>query len=206
MTDYLELVSAEHERALLELERRLEWALSGLAQAGGAEESPSAGEESEGPAADGEPAERRARPLEERPDADGAPLSEETEGQEEQRKKRLERRTRSAAENRPAALLAELEQLERAAGYLSEQGAASSAAGQPDGPASIGAGRRWPVSLAAADAYAYAGGEALGMGGSAPWRGGRGETTEISSPDWTERTDRAFRRDSRRYDGGFYLY
>ena len=24
--------------------------------------------------------------------------------------------------------------------------------------------------------------------------------------DWAERADRVFRRDSRRYDGGFYLY
>lgn len=203
MTDYLELVSAEHERALLELERRLEWALSGLAQTGGAaEENPSAGERPDAPMTGGEPEEGRVRPLEEWPDADGAPLSEETEGREKQ----LERRARSTSEGRPAALLGELEQLERAAGYLSEQGAAPSAAGQPDGPASIGAGRRWPVSLAAADGYAYAGGEALGIGGSASWRGGRGEPAETGVPDWTERTDRAFRRDSRRYDGGFYLY
>ena len=26
------------------------------------------------------------------------------------------------------------------------------------------------------------------------------------NPGWAEQADRAFRRDSRRYDGGFYLY
>ena len=65
-----------------------------------------------------------------------------------------------------------------------------------------------------------------GGGERAPWRGtgveGRpprgtwtaggvaGETARPSGGDegsrWAEWADRAFRRDSRRYDGGFYLY
>lgn len=47
-------------------------------------------------------------------------------------------------------------------------------------------------------------------GGRPPWMSS-GETgpsgaREPVGMEWAERADRAFRRDSRRYDGGFYLY
>lgn len=54
-----------------------------------------------------------------------------------------------------------------------------------------------------------------GVAGRPPWGtwtagGGAGETARPSGGDegsrWAEWADRAFRRDSRRYDGGFYLY
>lgn len=36
--------------------------------------------------------------------------------------------------------------------------------------------------------------------------GAEGRFASGGGPDWVEQADRAFRRDSRRYDGGFYLY
>ena len=54
-------------------------------------------------------------------------------------------------------------------------------------------------------------GGGLGPTGSAgeAWRGGGG-LEGYAAPEeelrWAERADRAFRRDSRRYDGGFYLF
>ena len=38
------------------------------------------------------------------------------------------------------------------------------------------------------------------------WSGAGGELPSSGGTDWVEQADRAFRRDSRRYDGGFYLY
>ena len=54
-------------------------------------------------------------------------------------------------------------------------------------------------------------GGGLGPTGSAgeAWRGGGG-LEGYAAPEeelrWAERADRVFRRDSRRYDGGFYLF
>ena len=44
---------------------------------------------------------------------------------------------------------------------------------------------------------------AAGAGGLPYGRGGPGAWEETR---WAEQADRVFRRDSRRYDGGFYLY
>ena len=49
-----------------------------------------------------------------------------------------------------------------------------------------------------------AGGESRDWG----WNGvpARGTAPAVDEARWAEWADRAFRRDSRRYDGGFYLY
>lgn len=101
---------------------------------------------------------------------------------------------------RPAPpLAARLEELDRAVSLLW--------AAPPAGLEGAG-GRR----QAAPSASPPAGPLSPGLNGA-----GRGENPgpgEVTSPltasdkalDWAEQADRVFRRDSRRYDGGFYLY
>ena len=38
------------------------------------------------------------------------------------------------------------------------------------------------------------------------WQLPEGGTVQSAGQNWAEEVDRAFRRDSRRYDGGFFLY
>lgn len=93
-------------------------------------------------------------------------------------------------------LLAQLERLERAALPLSLGGAG---AGRGTGPAlDLGVPPRAGTALAG-----KAGAAEEGWGGGGPDRYAAPVEEELR---WAERADRAFRRDSRRYDGGFYLY
>ena len=71
-----------------------------------------------------------------------------------------------------------------------------------------GQSRGWETALTGEGWGRWAGtGEVPGLSASSAWKAGGG-----SGPDWGEETvqaqrlDRAFRRDSRRYDGGFFLY
>lgn len=91
----------------------------------------------------------------------------------------------------PAPLLEELRRLERAAASLP---ARTAAAGQTGG--SVPHAGTWPGRTALPPAPE--GGAWTALRGPAPSPGG-----EL---DQAERVDRIFRRDSRRYDGGFYLY
>lgn len=99
-----------------------------------------------------------------------------------------------------AVLAAQLEQMDRAA-------AVPAAGGQSGGEA---AGRRggYPVSpggFRPGTVYPQAAGTPEDA--QTPFEGNAAiRPAPGSDPGWAEQTDRAFRRDSRRYDGGFYLY
>ena len=101
------------------------------------------------------------------------------------------------AENRPA-LSAQLEELDRTVSVLT--------ALAPEGQGSARGG--YPVSLPLPQAAA-ADLNATGIPDEA-WSGvGAAVRADFSyggTQSWAEQADRAFRRDSRRYDGGFYLY
>lgn len=93
-------------------------------------------------------------------------------------------------------LLTQLERLERAALPLPLGGAG---AGRETSPArDMGVPSRAGTALAG-----KAGAAEEGWGGGGPDRYAAPVEEELR---WAERADRAFRRDSRRYDGGFYLY
>ena len=79
--------------------------------------------------------------------------------------------------------------------------------------AGVGAGlpgglreRRAWADLAAPGSWTMSGSGPLsipaGLGGQLPGGG----AVQSTGQSWTEEVDRAFRRDSRRYDGGFFLY
>ena len=105
-------------------------------------------------------------------------------------------------------LLAERERLERAG--------ASALAGP--GPGEEGAGGSWQGGGAWERARpgelplpVRGGGRSPslegGRGSWIPWLEGEGRPAPaFGAQDWAEQADRAFRRDGRRYDGGFYLY
>lgn len=84
------------------------------------------------------------------------------------------------------ALAVQLKRLDRAA--FSAPGAGGDRAGQP-------------VSLTASEGGAVLSGA---VGGS--WRAGVSRPDAAGALEWAEQADRAFRRDGRRYDGGFYLF
>lgn len=93
------------------------------------------------------------------------------------------------------ALLHQIEQLERAA----------VSAGDMSFRRQVGAeaSRGYPVSLPGPGTTVLPGvTTAVSLGQSASFSG----TFSADDTRWAERADRVFRRDSRRYDGGFYLY
>jgi len=107
-----------------------------------------------------------------------------------------------------SALLEQLEQMERAA---------ASASGMEDGTANRSAawgetGGRGQGSYSVGPDGARRGSMYPGVTGTAgenrPLGAGFGEPVSQPAEElrWAERADRAFRRDSRRYDGDFYLY
>lgn len=207
MTDYLESISRENERALLELERRLERALSGVRNMAPGEDT------GEGLA---------ERPGEERtafgehstsgsPAADigaaGAPGGDAWQwgeglwgGAEAQ----------GAAETaeRPSPLLDELQRIERAARSGLDAGAEGYSTTLWKEIEKPGPGQGdWRAALPENGVQS-----AAGVPGQAGWSGPygldsrRGGVQAGNALDWAEQADRVFRRDSRRYDGGFYLY
>lgn len=194
MTDYLEEAGAEDEEALWELERQLAALLAGGAarKAVWAEErtpgerSPEAADLAGTKAAPqtGQTGDRRGRSGAERAGETPPAGPEEREAEPEE-----------GEGARP--LLDQFRALERAAARVAradpEPGLSRGGrAVEPAAPRTAGRGG------------AISGGEPAG----ALWRdtaGAEGPGGAETLP-WLERADRAFRRDSRRYDGGFYLY
>lgn len=192
MTDYLQLLEEETAPALLEQARRLERALSGTAaepwEEGEASASPG-GSEGPGKAA-GETGKEEARREGTSPENRTPALSQ-------------AQAQREAREDFP--LLEQLERLEQAEDGLPWERTRAREI------------RQMPARMLE---RAERGGLTPGSGaGMPPWadlsRAGRepaspAEGREALQPlgglTWAEQADRAFRRDSRRYDGGFYLY
>lgn len=216
MPDYLEELLGNAED-LLEQVKRLEWGLSGLTperrEAAPEETAPVSGETDD-------PEERRRRAalegLWEEKEAGGRgydPASRRDPSQtrrEEQTFRRREREEEIASSlERPGAeeeqfqpegsfpLLEQLERLERAALPLTSGG--------------TGAGRKTGFDLDLS-APLRTGAAFSGPSGAmeAGWSTGGGLEPNAAPAEeelrWAERADRAFQRDSRRYDGGFYLY
>ncbi len=100
-------------------------------------------------------------------------------------------------ESLPSPLLEQLEQLERAASFTQNSAALGNAAVRRNGTA-------YPLALSKSGTFVP------GLENPSDWSAG--DSLERSLPPsgselrWAEQADRAFRRDSRRYDGGFYLY
>ena len=215
MTDYLELTWPGQEDALLEQARRLERALSRLITGGRPEP--------EGPGAENRSRER------ERPAEAGAAGSGEAEAEllspDGSRRRtpgpRLERMDPDAPwpgraegegdpERESLPLEVQLTRLDRAvrvadgplrSGLSGAGGDVHPARRSPGGKAGAGSapGRALPGEGWEPDW----GRAAAGEGGLPYGRGGPGAWEETR---WAEQADRVFRRDSRRYDGGFYLY
>ena len=215
MTDYLELTWPGQEDALLEQTRRLERVLSRLITGGrpepegpGAENRSRARERPAGAGTEGvgeaeaellSPDGSRRRtpgPRLERMDPD-APWPGRAEGEGDPERESLP-------------LEVQLTRLDRAvrvadgplrSGLSGAGGDAHPARRRPGGRAGAGSasGRALPGEGWEPDW----GRAAAGEGGLPYGRGGPGAWEETR---WAEQADRVFRRDSRRYDGGFYLY
>lgn len=188
MTDYLE-EELERVRALLEEVRRLEWSVPG--RAGAEEETESPRRHGGAPdmaeaSGNGQDAGSGAESFgqEER----GAPAGTETEG-------------------RSPLLWEELGRLERAA---SSWNALRTERGGPGGAWMERGGARdgYPRALSSPGRDGLLPGGAGGEGRDWGWNGvpARGTAPAVDEARWAEWADRVFRRDSRRYDGGFYLY
>lgn len=205
MVDYLE-ESLERAEALLEEVRRLEGGLSALKAERKGEATPSGAEEEGGQAEAGREGgagteqagagsllEGVSDPL---PGRSGAVGELKLPG-------RIltppeERESQAGGLERPGtpALLRQMKQLERAA-------AVSAGDMSPNRRAGTESPGSYPVSLPGPRAAALPGVTAgAGLGQSAALSG----ALSADEARWAERADRVFRRDSRRYDGGFYLY
>ena len=215
MTDYLELTWPGQEDALLEQARRLERALSRLIAGGQPEpEGPEAESRSrarERPAGAGTEGVGEAEagllspdgsrrqvpgPQSERMDPD-APGTGWAEGERD-------------PEREPHPLEVQLTRLDRAVRVADEPlRSGLSGAGGDVHPARRSPGGKAGAGSAPGRALPGEGWEpdwgraAAGEGGLPYGRGGPGAWEETR---WAEQADRVFRRDSRRYDGGFYLY
>ena len=233
MTDYLALRTEENEDALLKLERRLAAALAGAAgrtqgaaegpatergwpaaraEAGGGAPSSVQGQEEGAGAGGGSPlspdgggGRGRAR------ESKASPLllpAAGTEALTEGGGLSPWRDALEAAEGRWA-LLEQLERLERAA-YLPEEAETGrsfvpAGSARARGPGNRLDGPLFPLSPP--DRGAELPGLTGVAGGGALRSGPEGRAwTSGGASDWAELVDLAFRRDSRRYDGGFYLY
>lgn len=112
-----------------------------------------------------------------------------------------------AAEGR-CALLEQLERLERAAALPEAEARRSAARGRSVWEQGAGNRLNGPLSpLSAPDGVTAPAGLPEAAEGVA-LRSGPGARAQFpgGAADWAEQVDLAFRRDSRRYDGGFYLY
>lgn len=119
----------------------------------------------------------------------------ETEEDELKSPRQLDGESEAGEERRESfPLAAQLERMERAVSAL--DGAASFRQGGTEGETKF----LGPARRAATPVFDGTGGENVRRKtpGSASGSG--------RAPDWIEQADQAFRRDSRRYDGGFYLY
>ena len=205
MTDYLEPL-LDNAAALLERVRRLEESRTAPGREPPGSAVPAVGQVRNGRDAAAELGrlEGVSEPAPAGPDTASGPISEEKAAKEgatappssgAQQEAGTEEGN-SQGQNR--SLLDQLERLEWAQA-VQEGGLfhATAPEGSPtvDFPLSLdGPGRRW------------AGGEGL-PGWNQDWGGRQGRTAPSSEAlDWTEQADRIFRRDSRRYDGGFSLY
>lgn len=111
----------------------------------------------------------------------------------------IRRETKDGPEREEEALAAQLERLDRAS--VIPAGKARGVRDEPGGresyPVSLsrpqGAAATFPAAGMAKEAWPTAGPE-------------QGRASSGGETGWAEQADRAFRRDSRRYDGGFYLY
>ena len=223
MTDYLEPSGAEHDDALAEQLRRLERALARLTAAGGEAEGAQTAEARPGRtgrlsrredpgervriAEPGEqewresgqilaPDGRRRRSFGARPGRGRADTPEAEHPGDEGR-----------SEREPLPLEAQLSRLDAAVrltggalwGAASQGGALRQPGRTPGGRAGFAPAMEQTVPGEGEEpgwGRAAAGGLPYGRGGPGAWEETR----------WAERADRVFRRDSRRYDGGFYLY
>jgi len=208
LTDYLEEL-LEHAEALLEQVKRLDQGLPGP-------EGRRAGEtEQVSPAGEGEAvrgAEPAGRPADEEAEEDAVRAAdrdrpayrEERPGEpgpapEGDRAPEVPRRVRTpleAEEGETSPLLDQLQRLERAQVRPGQAG--------PDRERSAG------FSLPSGAGPLPQAGPVLPDAPDVPGTGQGGSLQSAASAAeelrWAERADRAFRRDSRRYDGGFYLY
>ena len=209
MTDYLEPRQEENEEALWEAVRRLRDVLSGPegARTGTAEDTAARGqaESAAGPGASGRMTEPETVPSAAVPSRAEQAMVEAQVVRTESLSTELENRTEEAGAALP--LLAEAEALDRALAR-SEQAALTAGGGyretglrereEPKSP------RTWLPE---------------GRGGNASWTELAGSGTEQTvsaaeqvpvpwprEPLQAEQLDRLFRRDGRRYDGGFFLY
>lgn len=218
MPDYLEelLTGAED---LLEQVKRLERGLSGLTP-GERAETPEEAVPASGPAADREEESRRTaasgalwaelqagggeydlasrrEPAQTQREAPAAGRRGREEPASPLDLERTEPEKERAWPEGPSPLLDQLERLERAALPLPPGGAG---AGRESGPA-------LDPQVSGGKGVALPG--LTGPSGEG-WSGGGGPDRYASPAEeelrWAERADRVFRRDSRRYDGGFYLY
>lgn len=190
MTDYLE-EELERARALLEEVRRLERSVPGRAVAE---------KDAEDPRRDGEAPEMAGASEKERDAGSGA-------GGPGQAERGAAAGAGAETERRSLPILEELNRLERAASawnVLRTERRGSGEAGTERG--GVRGGYPWALSGPGRDGLLSggAGGESRDWG----WNGvpARGTAPAVDEARWAEWADRAFRRDSRRYDGGFYLY
>jgi len=215
LTDYLEEL-LDNTEALLEQVRRLERGVSG--QASG--EETGEGEAPLPPERPGEEAPPAPKRLKENPrSAPNSVLDSET---DKEIASRAEAAEEQAALEPPERIPTPLEEEEKAGSVLLEQleqldRAAVSASGMGDGTANRSAA--WGEAGGRGQGGYYASPDGARWGSAYPgaagtagegWPLGAGFGEPASQPAeelrWAERADRAFRRDSRRYDGDFYLY
>lgn len=195
MTDYLE-GTQEQENALLEQAKRLERALSAWMVRG-----------------NGENAEHAPLQLERRLEGWKGAKEADWGGAEEVLSSMMEQRETSLAQaqeqqqrrKQELPLLSQLRQMEEAWDRMEEPGER---------------GRKEPASQRAGRAPGWNPADLSGVGGLSPAAallpGTQRESYSVSGQrqalassgelTWAEQADRAFRRDSRRYDSGFYLY
>ena len=198
MVDYLEQ-SLERTEALLEEVRRLERGLSALTAAPGGEAPPSGGEEdSEQKEAGREDGAETGRAVAD-PVLEGIPSplpSYAGERSDAASEEEGENQAGGLKKSETPALLRQMKRLERAEAV-------------PAGEAF----RRWRAGAETSGGYPVSlpGSRAASLPGAAVGAGSGQNAVLSGAPSadevrWVERADRVFRRDSRRYDGGFYLY
>lgn len=187
MMDYLELIDGAAVDALLESERKLDDALARMRRPAAEEMKPNALNGDERPGGQTEaPEPSRGSWMEDPLEAenrDWTPLAEET-------------MPAPVGQKAPTPLLEAVEKLERMGAAWTENRAAEPRRSRTNGLDGPAARRREPVGAASAE-------ESNGVRttGSAGRR-----TAWTENAVRAEEIDRAFRRDSRRYDGGFFLY
>ena len=195
MTDYLELPGQE-EDALLEQAKRLERALSSLVRRAGENGEEHTDIRQENRAGSGE------RPEWKTQETQG--LSTSPEGEAE-RAAPLPEQTRRQSEEGELFLLEQLKKQDRVWFRIGEN---PGAGGEKPTfqPLEQLAGGRYPIYEKTGRVSHGSDPMPLAGGKERLVPGGRELLPSVGELTLAERADRAFRRDSRRYDGGFYLY